>query len=274
MFYIQATRDSDLDIFLSSQGGLVLEINDAVHFPDIYYTLINICGAYIYCPDCYDADLLLYDDYTRNINSTGSGTCPTPPEAYVLSNCTYTGTFKDLEDIKQSPSTLLVTSSDLLVYVGMVVTIEEYPGNCYTVYGPYTELTGCPCDYVTVLNASGDCSCCLGGDPKPPIERVIPKPVNVFYHITDTDCEIKDNSRFAENYYRLFTGLRYGIKNCCGDIDYEKLWLKKELSDYSRINPPITCAPPVVEVCPDPCPAPKPLACLAADDVAASGTFG
>ena len=50
--------------------------------------------------------------------------------------------------------------------------------------------------------------------------------------------------------------------------------LKKELSDYSRINPPTTCAPPVVEVCPDPCPAPEPLACLAADDVTASGTFG
>ena len=273
LVYIQATRDSDVDVFLSTQGGLVLEINDPIHFPDTNYTLINICTAFIFCPECYEAEVVLYDDFGRNLNATGSSQCPTPEEAYVLSNCRYTGTFGDPEDINQSPDTLLVTSSNLLVYVGMVVTLEEYPGNCYTVYGPYTELTGCPCEYVTVQNASGDCTCCLGEDPKPPLERVIPKPVRVFYHITDTECEIRDNTTFANNYYKLFTGIRYGIKNCCGDVDFEKLWIKKELSDYSRINPPVTCAPPVVEVCPDPCPAPEPLGCLPVQDVIAAGTF-
>jgi len=61
-----------------------------------------------------------------------------------------------------------------------------------------------------------------GEDPKPPIERVIPKPVRVFYHITDTECEIRDNTTFANNFYKLFTGSRDGIKNCCGDVDFEK----------------------------------------------------
>jgi len=273
LVYIQATRDSDVDVFLSSQGGLGLEVNDPIHFPDTYYTLINICGVYIDCPECYDVEVILYDDYIRNLNPTGLSECPTPAEAYVLSNCRYTGTFENPESILQNPDTLLVTSSNLLVYVGMVVTLEEHPDNCYTVYGPYTELTGCPCEFVTVQNASGDCTCCLGEELKPPIERVIPKPVRIFYHITDTECEIRDNTTFANNYYRLFTGIRYGIQNCCGDVDFEKLWIRKELSDYSRINPPTTCAPPVIEDCPDPCPAPEPIGCLPVDGITATGTF-
>jgi len=272
--YIQVTPGSDVDVFLSSQLGYVVEINDIQNFPDINYKLIDACKAYYYCPECFDSNPILYDAFARNLNATGSQTCPVPPTAYILVNCRYIGDVPaDPEDVRPSASTMLVTSSGLLVYSEMVVTLEEYPGNCYTVHGPYTERTGCPCEYVTVLNASGDCACCLGGDPVPPLPRVIPKPVNQFYHITDTQCEIKDNTTFANNYYKLFTGIRYGIQNCCPGIDFEKVWIKKELSDYARINPPVTCAPPIVEVCPDPCPAPEPSGCFAAEDVNASGTF-
>ena len=103
LVYIQATPDSDVDVFLSAQAGKVVEINDPIHFPDVNYTLINECNAYVFCPECYDAPVVLYDDFSRNLNATGLAQCPVPEEAYVLSNCRYTGTFGDPEDINQSP---------------------------------------------------------------------------------------------------------------------------------------------------------------------------
>jgi len=154
-----------------------------------------------------------------------------------------------------------------------VVNIVEYPNTCYTVLGPYDRFTGCPCEYYTVTGAFIDCECCLPPPPPPPYVQSIQRPVNVFYHVTDSECEVRDNTRFAENYYRLFTGIRYGIQNCCGDVDFDKLWIKKELSDYARINPPVTCAPPAIEICPEPCPAPDPVGCDPVLDIVATGSF-
>jgi hypothetical protein len=273
LVYLQVSPGSPVDVIFRDQVGNCIEINDTVNFPDRFYSLLSQCTAYIFCPDCYDANPVDYSNRAQNIVILDEVQCPTPQAAYVLANCRSTETFVDPEDIIQSPNTLLVTSSALGPYVGMTIKIEEYPDECYSVFGPYVEFTGCPCEYYTVTEGFADCECCIGGEVGPPKPQAKQKPVKKFYHITDTDCEIKDNTKFGENYYRFFTGLRYGIKNCCGDIDLEKLWIKKELSDYSRINPPTTCAPPPIEVCPDPCPAPEPLACLAVNNVIAAGTF-
>lgn len=271
--YLQVAPNSQVDILFSTQIGKCVEINDTVNFPDRYYSLVSGCVAYIFCPQCFDANPINYTDSAQNIVILDETECPAPPSAYVLSNCKTNVAFNDPEDIAQSFSTLLVTSSDLGPYVGMVVKIEEFPNECYTVYGPYVEFTGCPCEYYNVTEGFADCECCNGGPVTPPKPQAKQKPVKKFYHITDTDCEIKDNTRFGDNYYRLFTGIRYGLKNCCGDVDFEKLWLKKELSDYSRINPPGLCIPPVIEVCPDPCPVPEPITCEAPAAVFASGNF-
>jgi hypothetical protein len=121
----------------------------------------------------------------------------------------------------------------------MVVNIAEQPGKCYTVLGPYDQDTGCPCDEVTVTEGYADCECCLPPPPPPTcceIPKYTQKPVRNYFRITDSDCAIKVNTTFANNYYKLFTGIRYGIQNCCGDVDFEKLWLEKEMSDYESIQ--------------------------------------
>jgi hypothetical protein len=43
--------------------------------------------------------------------------------------------------------------------------------------------------------------------------------------------------------------------NCCDNLDMDKTWIRKELSDYAVINDPSACiiATPVVPViCPEP----------------------
>jgi len=68
----------------------------------------------------------------------------------------------------------------------------------------------------------------------------------------------------------LFNQIKNGIQNCCDNIDFDKLWIKKELSDYSRINPPdqcVTIIPAVVVPCEGP--DPLPISCLPPEDITA-----
>lgn len=271
--FLQASPGGPVDILLTDEIGSIIQISDAANFPDAYYRVLTGCSSVALCPDCYNADPIDYSNNAANIRALNTTVFPSPTAAYVLVKCGIDVVFTNPETINQSPDTALVTSTDLSMYVNMVVNIVEYPNTCYTVLGPYTRFTGCPCEYYTVTGAFVDCECCLPAPGPAPYVQSIQRPVNVFYHVTDSECEVRDNTRFAENYYRLFTGIRYGIKNCCGDVDFEKLWIKKELSDYSRINPPVTCAPPAVEICPEPCPAPDPIGCDPALDVSATGGF-
>lgn len=240
---------ADVGNFLSTVTiGDVIEINDPSSFPEQYYTLTSAClSPGSSCTGC-DADPNLIYDYdglsVRYWYPTQFGPdCPeiqVPPSlAYVLVNCLADIVVNEPEDLEQSPDTALVTSTDLSLYVGMVVNIAEYPGNCYTVLGPYDEDTGCPCDEVNVTEGYTDCECCLPPPPPPTcceIPKYTQKPVKNYFRITDSDCEIKANTTFANNYYKLFTGIRYGIQNCCGDVDLEKLWVDKEMSDYQKIQ--------------------------------------
>ena len=102
-----------------------------------------------------------------------------------------------------------------------------------------------------------DCECCLPTPEPAPIKytRVIPKPDRKFYQIKESQCDVTANIRFAEGYYRLFKTLKYGIANACDNIDLDKLWIKKNLSDLAVINDPTACtvATPVTPViCPEP----------------------
>lgn len=235
--------------------GGVVQINDPANFPDTYYTITNYCNTSDYenCQACGSfitgttgTDPNTVYDYAGDLAQYWSdpgfeGNCPKDePEipAYVLVNCTSDITYVNPEDIVQSYITALVTSTNLALYVGTVVKIEEYPDYCYKVFGPYNENTGCPCDEVVVTGAYEDCACCLPV-PEPgccEIPKNTQRPVHKYYRITDSDCEIKTNTKFANNYYRLYTSFRYGIKNCCDGVDLEKLWLQKEIADYDKIN--------------------------------------
>jgi hypothetical protein len=102
-----------------------------------------------------------------------------------------------------------------------------------------------------------DCECCLPTPEPTPVKytRVIPKPDRKFYQIKESQCDIQGNIRFAEGYYRLFKTLKYGIANACDNINLEKLWIKKNLSDLAVINDPTGCiitTPVTPVICPEP----------------------
>lgn len=247
--YYETQNTSTANQIISAVGiGNVVQITDPANFPNQYYILNEAC--YIYsteCDKCFSETVNKIIDTPGNSlaywNTTEYGdTCPqvdSNSPAYVLLNCNANIEFAFPEDIVQSESTALVTSTDLSLYVGMVVNIAEFPGNCYTVSGPYTESTGCPCSEYTVTEGYADCACCLPPPPDPTcceIPKNTQKPVHKYYLITDTECEIKTNTKFANNYYKLFKSIKYGISNCCTGVDFDSLWIKKELADFDKLK--------------------------------------
>ena len=83
---------------------------------------------------------------------------------------------------------------------------------------------------------------------------------------------INTNVKFAINYYRLFNTIKNGIQNSCEGVDFDRLWIEKELSDYSRINPPGLCTVPVVVV-PEECPLTPTVTCDIPTDVSGTGNL-
>jgi hypothetical protein len=184
------------------------------------------------------------------------------PVYYTLVNC-------DTEE------TIYAEPSDaLLANDGLVVNIEEETG-CWLVdrFQQFTEEILIP---VTITQGGyADCVCCLP-EPAPEPEtfvRTTQQPVKQFYHITDSQCDIRTNTKFADNYYRLFQGLNYGIKNCCDDVNFDKLWIEKELSDYSKINPPDQCVPAPIPATPEECPTAPVAQCTPPTDLSGSGNL-
>lgn len=266
--------------------GNVIQISDPLHFAEQYYTITNVCDGFsvaVDCIECVNSTNRINDDTGGLVQfwtTTPFGNvCPNLAKAYVLVNCKSGFTFEEPEDINPTPDTALVTTSDFTAYVGMVVHIAEYPNTCFSVLGPYTEDTGCPCAEYTVVTAFPDCECCY--PPENPddvdccdIPKYTQKPFKKFYYIVDSDCDIKDNQKFGNSYYKLFNQIKNGIHNCCDNIDFDKLWIKKELSDYSKINPPDQCTiiTPVIVV---PCEGPDPLiiSCDPPENIIAAGNY-
>jgi hypothetical protein len=184
------------------------------------------------------------------------------PVYYELTNC------EDESIIYANPQDDLLDNNNLVVKIDI-----EDVATCYSVkkiIGWYEPLVD-----VTVLSGGyKDCSCC---EPSPAPEptvftRTTQKPVKQFYHITDTNCEINTNVKFAINYYRLFNTIKNGIQNSCEGVDFDRLWIEKELSDYSRINPPGLCTVPVVVV-PEECPLTPTVTCDIPTDVSGTGNL-
>jgi photosystem II stability/assembly factor-like uncharacterized protein len=120
-----------------------------------------------------------------------------------------------------------------------------------------------------------DCECCLPQpEPTPePFVRTTQKPVKQFYHITDSACEIRTNVKFGNNYYKLFRTIKNGLENPCGPVDFDKLWIEKELSDYSRINPPGQCVPAPIPVEPEECPVAPTSLCTPPTNISGTGNI-
>jgi hypothetical protein len=169
-----------------------------------------------------------------------------------------------------------VFSTELLAVNNKVAQflIEGVP-TCFSV----TQNEGTPPEEpieIEVVNGPyPDCECCLPQpEPTPePFVRTTQKPVKKFYHITDSDCDIRTNVKFANNYYKLFRTIKNGLENPCGPVDFDKLWIEKELSDYSRINPPDQCVPAPTPVIPEECPTSPIVECTPPTNASGSGNL-
>jgi hypothetical protein len=160
-----------------------------------------------------------------NVSDRGTNECTL--NGYKITNC----------QTNVSYNTNPETSTNLLAYVGSVITIQEETG-CWTVVGdPDKGLTNIT---ATLIEGFDDCLCCTGPEPVK-YTRVIPKPDRRFYQVTQGQCDIDANVKFAEGYYRLFKTLKHGIANTCDNINFSKLWIKKNLSDLAVINDPTAC---------------------------------
>jgi hypothetical protein len=168
----------------------------------------------------------------EDVSDEGTRACAT--NIYRLTNC----------QTKLS----IHTDTDLYAYLDSVISIVEFPG-CWSVSTGSGSVTD-----VTLIAGYDDCLCCLGPEPVK-YTRVIPKPDRKFYQVTQGQCDITANIRFAEGYYRLFKTLKHGIANACDNINLNKLWIKKNLSDLAVLNDPTACVTPepvVPTVCPEP----------------------
>lgn len=164
----------------------------------------------------------------------GEEVCPT--NIYKLTNC--------------QTNVSIYTETNLYSYLESVISIVEFPG-CWTVANEYQKVE---IQEVTLIEGYDDCLCCLEPIPEK-YTRVIPKPDRHFYQVTQGQCDIKANVRFGEGYYRLFKKLKYGIDSACDNINLDKLWIRKQLSDLATINDPTACiitTPVVPVICPEP----------------------
>jgi hypothetical protein len=166
-----------------------------------------------------------------------------------------------LYDCQEEENPIYSNSPELDAVVGKTIKIEGST-SCWEVF-LIQEDEQTLVDVVIATNSYGipqifdDCECCLPPVPPEPVKytRVIPKPDKKFYQITQSQCDVQGNIRFADAYYRLFKNLKYGINSQCDTVNLEKVWIKKQLSDLAVINDPTSCVivkEPVTVICPEP----------------------
>ena len=144
----------------------------------------------------------------------------------------------------------LHTEDDFSLYVGAVITLVEYSGECWTV--GTLELTDNLPIAATVLGVCQSCQDCVPVDP-PKFVRTEPKPVMEYFQTTVSEQDIFDTVRFANNYYSLFLQLQHGITGPQDNIDLDKAYIKKQLIDLEASKVLSSCT-----ITPDP----DPVICL------------
>ena len=190
----------------------------------------------------------LSNDYYPNYISTAVWTLVNE-DIYVLYDC------------QEKANPIYTNNPELSAVTGSVIKIEG-SSLCWQVSSvefqgqTLTNVNIAVNDY-NIPQIFDDCECCLPPVPPEPVKytRVIPKPDRQFYQITQSQCDIQGNIKFAEAYYRLFKNLKYGINSQCDTVNLENLWIKKQLSDLAVINDPTACTittPVTPVICPEP----------------------
>lgn len=229
------------EILTPGISGVIGQIVYIAGYPNTCWTVVEQSG------DTPEAITLLNDFGTC---SDCAAQLPGPPPVYELTNCL-------------DPLTIRYTyNSQFAQAIELVVHLTLDPEECWSV--AQIEFDDQETIDVSILeNEAGvlqifeDCECCLPTPDPAPVKytRVIPKPDRKFYQIKESQCDIKANIRFADNYYRLFKMLKYGINSMCDNVELDKVWIKKMQSDLAIINDPTACVittPPVPVVCPEP----------------------
>lgn len=225
--------------------GISTYLGDVVYvegYPNNCWIVVNLGGL----PEA----LVILDNFNTCEECIAGIPIPVPPTVYQLTNCL-------------DPNQYLFTlNSQFAQAVDQVVKVTEDPDYCFIV----TEVAfdDQTMTSLTILeNAQGvlqifeDCECCLPAPEPTPVKytRVIPKPDRQFYQITQSQCDISSNIKFAEAYYRLFKNLKYGVNSQCDTVDINSVWIKKQLSNLAVINDPTACVittPVTPVVCPEP----------------------
>jgi ferredoxin len=146
----------------------------------------------------------------------------------------------------------LYNESDFSLYVGAVVTLVEYPDECWTV-GDLVVVEA-PETFVTILGVCQSCEECVPPAPTKFI-RTEPKPVLEYFQTTVTEQNIFDTVRFANNYYSIFLREQHGITGPQENIDVDKFYIKKQLIDLENSKVLDSCeitTDPVPVVCVEP----------------------
>jgi hypothetical protein len=193
--------------------------------------------------------ITILNDFATCQECIGEVPIPLPPPVYELENCV-------TEDI------LYTLNSQFAQAVDQVVNLNGYPGECWSVTELLFDDQETTSESIAV-NTQGtlaiyeNCPCCLPPVPPEPVKytRVIPKPDRKFYQITQSQCDIQANIRFADNYHRLFKMLKYGINSMCANVDLNRVWIKKMQSDLAVLSYPEACIitkPVEPVICPEP----------------------
>jgi hypothetical protein len=190
------------------------------------------------------------DVFSSSIQEDNCDECTSGIQLYILEDC-----------LEVEPPIYSFTEA-LSGVLNKVINIEGYPGICWSVSvvvyeDQDTEIVTIATNDRDVPQIFDDCECCLPAPEPAPVKytRVIPKPDRKFYQIKQSQCDITANIRFAEGYYRLFKHLKYGIDSQCDNINLDKLWIRKNLSDLAVINDPTACiitTPVTPVICPEP----------------------
>jgi hypothetical protein len=149
--------------------------------------------------------------------------CKACRTCYQLTNC-------------DEPLEILITETDLSLFVNNVISIEGCKDKCWTV----TLAADCnDCQGpVTIIDSFDDCIECLP-QPEPivPAPLLNPRAVKPGYKTPGCSPEYteKVNCAFGEMMNKQMLTTRYGIETCCenSDTDWE---IKKELLDFEAIK--------------------------------------
>lgn len=226
------------------QGVSVVQLTE---YPDVCFRVVKPGGP---LPPTLPYNII--STFESGAQADNCETCSATIIVYALRNC--------LGPLHLP--TMYTMNPQFAQAVDQVVNVTDYEGECWIV--GQEGFTGQDIQELSILeNSQGvlqifdDCECCLPTPEPEPVKytRVIPKPDRKFYQITQSQCDINANIKFADNYYRYFKKLKYGINSMCDNVDLDKVWIKKKLSDLAVINDPTACVivtPPTPIICPEP----------------------